>query len=62
MKKGFLRQSWTKDCRQVTKLSKKALFMECFTADFLYFSSINICLLVDHLGTRHQIQAFQGFS
>ena len=38
--------------------------MEWFAADFLQFFSKNvkIWLLVGRLGTRHQIQAFQGFS
>ena len=47
-----------------TKLSKIGFFMECFTADFLQFLSKNVKILLfgGRLGTRHQIQAFQGFS
>ena len=47
-----------------TKLSKTVFSMECFTADFLRFfpENVKIWLLGGRLGTRHQIQAFQGFS
>ena len=48
----------------MTKLSKIGFSMEWFTADFLQFftKNVKIWLLVGRLGTRHQIQAFQGFS
>ena len=47
-----------------TKLGKKGFWMECFTADFLqdFNENVKIWLLGSRLGTRHQIQAFQGFS
>ena len=48
-----------------TKLSKKKGFsIECFTADFSRFSilKVKICHLRFRMGTRHQTQAFLGFS
>ena len=48
---------------KLTKLSKIGFSMECFTAGFLRFftkTSQNLAF-VGRLGTRHQIQAFQGF-
>ena len=49
---------------KLTKLSKTGSSMECFTSDFLRFftKKCQIWLLGGRLGTRHQIQAFQGFS
>ena len=49
---------------KLTKLSKIGFSMECFTADFLRFftEKRQNLALVGQLGTRHQIQAFQGFS
>ena len=48
---------------KLTKLSEIGFSMEWFTADFLQFftKNVKIWLLVGRLGTRHQIQAFQGF-
>ena len=38
--------------------------MECLTADFLQFlpKKVKVWVLSERLGTRSQIQAFQGFS
>ena len=38
--------------------------MECFTADFLrvFNENVKIWLLSGRLGTRHRIEAFEGFS
>ena len=49
---------------KLTKLSKIGFSMEWFKADFLQFftKNVKIWLFVGRLGTRHQIQAFQGFS
>ena len=46
------------------KLGKIGFSMECFRLFFCNFLSknIKIWLLGGRLGTRHQIQAFQGFS
>ena len=46
------------------KLSKIGFSVECFTADFLQFftKNVKIWVLIGRLGTRYQIQAFQGFS
>ena len=46
-----------------TKLSKIGVYLECFTAEFLLFSStiVEIWLLSGRLGTCHQFQAFQRF-
>ena len=45
------------------KLSKIVFSVKRFTTDCLQFSGtiVKISLLRGHLGTRHQIQAFQGF-
>ena len=43
-------------------LSKIGFSMECFTTDFCDFLPKKNWLLGGPLGTRHQIQAFQGFS
>ena len=47
-----------------TKSSKIGFSMECFTLIFCDFlpKSVKIWLLGGWLGTRHQIQAFRGFS
>ena len=47
-----------------TKLSKIGFSMDCFTADFWGFfnENVRIWLSGGRLSTRHQIQAFQGFS
>ena len=47
-----------------TKLNKTCFSMEYFTTGFsrIFNTNIKICLLGGWLGTRHQIQAFQGFS
>ena len=46
-----------------SKLSKIELSIGSFTADLCRFSwaSVRICVLSCRLGTRSQIQAFQGF-
>lgn len=48
------------------KLSQIDFSMELkyFTADFSRFSSTKVknCVIVDRLGTHHQIQVFKGFS
>ena len=43
---------------------KTGLSMECFAVDCLQFFQKNVktWFLDGQLGTRHQIQAFQGFS
>ena len=50
--------------RKLRKLRKIAFPIESFTADFCNFlaKNLKIWLLDGKLGTRHQIQAFQGFS
>ena len=65
--KSFLEQTYSlgqgvRD--KFTKLSKIDFSMDCFTADFLrlFTESVKIWLFGGRLGTRHQIQAFQGLS
>ena len=58
-------QSWAKYCRQIHEINCKIGFsMECFTADFLQFSStiVKICFFGGRHGTCHQFQAFRGSS
>ena len=52
---GFYKklQSWTGDCTQIHKIKWNI---------FCYGMLYKICLLDGCLGTRHRIQAFQGFS
>ena len=47
-----------------TKSSKIVFSTECFTTDFLQFSSTNVKIgrLGGRLGALHQIQAFKRFS
>ena len=47
-----------------TKLGKIGFCMECFTAVFfrIFNGNVKIWLMGVQLGTRHQIEAFQGFS
>ena len=55
----FLRQYWTKDCKQIPKNKcKLGSSVECFTADFSRFW----WLLGGWMGARNEIQAFQRIS
>ena len=53
-----------KTADKFAKLSKMGLSAKCFAADFLRLSSINVKIRLSGgwLGTRYQIQTFQGFS
>ena len=57
-------QSGQKVAYKFTKLSEIGFCMECFGADFsrVFNENVKIWLLGVRLGTRNQIQAFQGFS
>ena len=58
------KQSWTKSCGKIDKLSKIDFPMECFTADFLrdFAKKVKTWLLGGRVSAFYQIQAFQGFS
>ena len=58
-------QSWTKGWRQIDEIKQKRFFvwnaLQLIFFDFLP-KNVKIWLSVGRLGTRHQIQVFQGFS
>ena len=57
-------QSWTKYWRQIHKIKRNRFFYGMFSVDFLQFLPryVKSWLWGGRLGTRHQTQAFQGFS
>ena len=53
--------SWTKGCKQIHEI-KQNRFLHVMFFSWVFNESVKICLLGVRLGTRHQIQVFQGFS
>ena len=60
---GPLLKFWKKICGQIHEIKQNVFFVTCFTVDSLrvFNEAVKICLLRDRR-TRHQIQAFLGFS